>query len=77
MTPFLTEDFLLQTETARRLYHEVAKVQPIIDYHCHLPPDQVAGNHKVSRSRRNLAGRGSLQVARDEDQRGRRAVLYR
>ncbi|GAA4460259.1 glucuronate isomerase [Nibrella saemangeumensis] len=40
--PFLNEDFLLQTETARVLYHEFAKAMPIIDYHCHLPPDQIA-----------------------------------
>ena len=39
--PFLHEDFLLTTATARRLYHEVAKPQPIYDYHCHLPPDQI------------------------------------
>jgi glucuronate isomerase len=39
---FLDEDFLLQTDTARRLYHDYAKAMPIIDYHCHLPPDQIA-----------------------------------
>jgi len=43
---FIHADFLLETETARRLYHEVAKQQPIIDYHCHLPPDQIAQNHR-------------------------------
>ncbi|MBA4852689.1 glucuronate isomerase [Emticicia sp. BO119] len=41
MKPFLDEDFLLQTKTARTLYHEFAKVMPIIDYHNHLPPDQI------------------------------------
>jgi glucuronate isomerase len=44
--PFIHADFLLETETARRLYHEVAKQQPIIDYHCHLPPDQIAQGHR-------------------------------
>lgn len=44
--PFLDQDFLLETATARWLYHEVAKPQPIIDYHCHLPPQQVADNHQ-------------------------------
>lgn len=38
MKPFLNEHFLLQTETAKTLYHEYAASQPIIDYHCHLPP---------------------------------------
>jgi glucuronate isomerase len=44
MKPFLSEDFLLQTETARRLYHEHAGKMPIIDYHCHLPPQEIAQN---------------------------------
>jgi glucuronate isomerase len=43
---FLSDDFLLQTETARRLYHDYARSMPIIDYHCHLPPDQVAADRQ-------------------------------
>lgn len=46
MSQFLTEDFLLDTEVARRLYHEYAKDQPIFDYHCHLPPEQIASNYR-------------------------------
>ena len=42
MKPFLSDDFLLQTATARTLYHEYAKQMPIIDYHNHLLPDQIA-----------------------------------
>jgi len=42
MKSFMTEDFLLQTESARRLYHEYAAEMPIFDYHCHLPPAQIA-----------------------------------
>lgn len=42
---FVTEDFLLDSEQARLLYHHYAKDLPIIDYHCHLPPAQVADNH--------------------------------
>lgn len=44
MPAFLHEDFLLTTATARRLYHDVAKAEPIYDYHCHLPPDQIAAD---------------------------------
>jgi glucuronate isomerase len=44
--PFLDDDFLLQTETAIELFHEHARPQPIVDYHCHLPPEQVAGNRR-------------------------------
>jgi len=43
---FITEDFLLQTEAARRLYHDYARDLPIIDYHCHLPPEQIAEDHR-------------------------------
>lgn len=46
MSQFLTEDFLLDTEFARRLYHDYAKDQPIFDYHCHLPPEQIAENYR-------------------------------
>lgn len=46
MKTFLTEDFLLRNETARRLYHEYAKDQPIYDYHCHLPPQDIASNRR-------------------------------
>lgn len=44
--PFLDENFLLNTETAKLLYHEYAKGLPIIDYHCHLPPALIASNHR-------------------------------
>jgi len=43
---FVTEDFLLQTETARRLYHDHAAQMPIYDYHCHLPAHQIAADHQ-------------------------------
>lgn len=42
MKTFLDQNFLLATETSRRLYHDYAAQMPIIDYHCHLPPDQIA-----------------------------------
>jgi glucuronate isomerase len=44
MKKFVDEHFLLQTPTAQKLYHEFAKQMPIIDYHCHLPPDQIAND---------------------------------
>ncbi len=42
----MDENFLLQTETAKKLYHEHASKMPIIDYHCHLIPQMVADDHK-------------------------------
>lgn len=45
MKQFMDENFLLKTKTAQRLYHEYAKGMPIIDYHCHLPPQQIAEDH--------------------------------
>src|SRR3982751_2505691 len=44
MKRFLDENFLLQSKTAQKLYHDFAKDMPIIDYHCHLPPDQIAND---------------------------------
>jgi glucuronate isomerase len=40
----MSEDFLLQTETAKRLYHDFAENMPIFDYHCHLPVAEIAAN---------------------------------
>lgn len=42
METFITEHFLLQSELARELYHQHASQEPILDYHSHLPPDQIA-----------------------------------
>ncbi len=43
---FLTEDFLLQNNFAKTLYHDYAKSLPIIDYHCHLAPKEIAENRQ-------------------------------
>ena len=43
---FITDDFLLQTKAARNLYHQYARGLPIIDYHCHLPPEDVAQDRR-------------------------------
>lgn len=45
MKQFNDDNFLLQTATAERLYHEHAAKMPIIDYHCHLNPEYVASDH--------------------------------
>ncbi len=45
---FFHEDFLLQTKTACQLYHEFAADEPILDYHTHLPPGQIAANHRFA-----------------------------
>ncbi|HSV56333.1 MAG TPA: glucuronate isomerase [Magnetospirillaceae bacterium] len=44
MRPFIDEDFLLGAGSASRLYHEYARGMPIFDYHCHVPPAQIAEN---------------------------------
>lgn len=44
MKNFLDEHFLLHSKTAQQLYHDYAKNMPIIDYHCHLPQQQIAEN---------------------------------
>ncbi len=46
MRKFLDEDFLLTTETARKLYHEYAEVMPVLDYHCHIDPREIYEDRK-------------------------------
>lgn len=46
MKSFIHDDFLLQTDAAKELYHNHAENQPIIDYHCHLIPEYIADNHQ-------------------------------
>lgn len=46
MKRFMDEDFLLETETARMLYREYAAKVPIIDYHCHISPQEIAEDRK-------------------------------
>jgi len=45
MRSFIHDDFLLQTDAAKQLYHEHAAKQPIIDFHCHLNPEYIARDH--------------------------------
>ena len=47
-TKYMSEDFLLDTRTARELYHGHAAKMPIIDYHCHLPPREIAEDKRWS-----------------------------
>ena len=48
MKSFISEDFLLTTEAARRLYHEHAERMPIFDYHCHLNPKEIYDNKQFA-----------------------------
>lgn len=43
---FIHDDFLLQSPAAKRLYHQFAEAEPIFDYHCHLPPRDIAENRQ-------------------------------
>ena len=45
---FINEDFLLSNSAARRLYHTFAEDQPILDFHCHLPPRDIAANRQFA-----------------------------
>ncbi|SDN87581.1 glucuronate isomerase [Alkalicoccus daliensis] len=46
--PFIHDDFMLQNEQGKKLYHEYAKDMPIIDFHCHLSPKEISENHRFS-----------------------------
>src|SRR5436190_2133554 len=44
--PFISDDFLLQSATAERLFQTYAQGEPILDYHCHLPVREIADNRQ-------------------------------
>ena len=46
MKPFMDKDFLLSTPTAQKLYHDYAEKMPVLDYHCHINPKEIAENRK-------------------------------
>lgn len=46
MKPFMDGDFLLSTKTAQKLYHDYAEKMPILDYHCHINPQEIAENRQ-------------------------------
>lgn len=48
MSTFIHDDFLLRSKTARRLYHDFAQSAPIVDYHCHLDPHDLATNRRFA-----------------------------
>lgn len=45
MEKFMGKDFLLESETAKRLFHDYAEHLPIVDYHCHINPQEIAEDH--------------------------------
>lgn len=46
MKPFMDKDFLLTTPTARHLFHDIAAKMPILDYHCHISPEEIAKDRR-------------------------------
>jgi glucuronate isomerase len=46
MKAFMDKDFLLETETARKLFHDYAEGTPILDYHCHVSPREIAEDRR-------------------------------
>ncbi len=48
MRPFMDKDFLLETETAKHLFHDYAEQMPLCDYHCHIPPREIYENRRFS-----------------------------
>jgi glucuronate isomerase len=48
MKPFIHEGFLLESKPARQLYHKYAANEPIFDYHCHIPPKDIAENRQFN-----------------------------
>ena len=41
MKPFMDKDFLLETETAKHLFHDYSDPMPLVYYHCHISPNEI------------------------------------
>ncbi|MDR0709038.1 MAG: glucuronate isomerase [Spirochaetaceae bacterium] len=59
MSNFMDANFLLKTKTAQRLFHEAAAGEPVFDYHCHLPPKEIAENRRFSNLAQVWLGEGN------------------
>ena len=46
MKKFMDEDFLLTSDAAKKLYHDYAENMPIVDYHCHINPQEICEDRK-------------------------------
>ena len=46
MKAFMDENFLLSTETAQRLFHSYVETMPVLDYHCHISPEEIATDRR-------------------------------
>ena len=46
MKQFMDKDFILSTECAQKLFHEYAEQMPVLDYHCHINPKEIAEDRK-------------------------------
>ena len=57
---FIKDNFMLKTKTGYDLYHKYAQELPIIDYHCHLDPKQIAEDYKFKNAYDLFLGRRSL-----------------
>ena len=63
MKPFMDADFLLQTDTAKTLYHEAAEKMPIFDYHNHLNPQEILEDRQMENLTRVWRGGRTLRCA--------------
>ena len=77
MKQFMDQDFLLSTETARRLYHDYAAKMPILDYHCHINPQEIWEDRKFENITQILTWRRPLQVESHARQRRGGEVHHR
>ena len=60
MKTFMDKDFLLQTDTAQKLYNDYAAATPILDYHCHINPQEIYEDRQVRKYHTGMARRRPL-----------------
>ena len=63
MKPFMDKNFLLSNETAQKLYFDYAATTPVLDYHCHINPQEIYRGPPVRKHHSGMARRRPLQMA--------------
>ena len=80
MKQFLNNDFMLQNDTAKHLFHDYAEALPLIDYHCHISPKEIYEDRRYNNIAEVWLGGqnpdGSLQMAHHAFKRRTRRTHY-
>ncbi len=77
MQPFMDKDFMLDTDMAKKLYHDYAEEMPIVDYHCHINPQEIYEDRKFDNITQVWLGGDHYKWRQIRSQRGEKKCITR